>query len=253
MGSGLGLLPPTGPPSLDGLNSQERVDAMVEWFAENFDDPAQETPYEGEYIYIWGGPYDAREEIEAAFPDATAQEVDDAVDEIQSDGLFEWAPAGIRVQPEDDSYVPDIEEPSLNERLANLESRLDVVELWLNAIEQPEAGIGHNQPPPEFRIAPDEQEIADLRESIAELRLELAKPDPANEADAEVVRRASGRFQRFLKWVKKVVIGGAVLFAASVVEGAGNEAWQDPHKFYEHVAAASETLTSWAIHIQAMF
>ena len=34
----------------------------------NFEDPANETPYEsseGGYIYIWGGPYDALEQLSA--------------------------------------------------------------------------------------------------------------------------------------------------------------------------------------------
>ena len=37
---------------------------MIEWFNQNFEDPAERTPYEsaeGGYQWIWGGPYDARE------------------------------------------------------------------------------------------------------------------------------------------------------------------------------------------------
>ena len=50
-------------PSLDDLTHDERVEAMKEWFWENFEDPANETPYEsreGGYQWIWGGPFDAR-------------------------------------------------------------------------------------------------------------------------------------------------------------------------------------------------
>ena len=63
MSSGLERKETTEPPSLEGLDREARIEAMVEWFGDNFEDPAQETPYEsaeGGYIYIWGGPYDAR-------------------------------------------------------------------------------------------------------------------------------------------------------------------------------------------------
>jgi hypothetical protein len=39
------LAPLTAPPSLEGLDSEGRIEAMVAWFFENFEDPAHETPY----------------------------------------------------------------------------------------------------------------------------------------------------------------------------------------------------------------
>ena len=59
MSSGLELKDTSAPPSLDGLEREERVEAMVEWFLDNFEDPAEHTPHEsaeGGYQYIWGGP-----------------------------------------------------------------------------------------------------------------------------------------------------------------------------------------------------
>jgi hypothetical protein len=92
--------PPSKPPSLQGCDREAAVDRMVEWFYANFEDPAHNTPWdEGEYVYIWGGPYDAREEIEAAFGNTAAQEaVDEAVETIEDDG-DEWAPSGLRFGP----------------------------------------------------------------------------------------------------------------------------------------------------------
>ena len=43
---------------------QGRIDALVEWFHERYEDPAERLPYvsaEGGYQWIYGGPYDARE------------------------------------------------------------------------------------------------------------------------------------------------------------------------------------------------
>lgn len=55
---------------------------MIAWFRENYTDPAEICPYEsaeGGYEYIWGGPYDAYEELESKFggtvPDKLIAEV----------------------------------------------------------------------------------------------------------------------------------------------------------------------------------
>jgi hypothetical protein len=94
--------PPSSPPDISKMKCAIAVDAMVEWFFSNFEDPAERTPWdEGKYVYIWGGPYDAREELYAAFGAAASERaIDAAVDRIEEDG-FEWAPSGSRMQPEE--------------------------------------------------------------------------------------------------------------------------------------------------------
>lgn len=84
-----GVSPLSDPPSLEGLDEDERVEAMVSWFLDNFEDPAQETPYngrEGGYLFIHGGPYEAQNYIPDAFPDATEEEHIEAMDRIDADG-----------------------------------------------------------------------------------------------------------------------------------------------------------------------
>src|SRR4051812_5754146 len=95
---------PSDAPDLEGLEAEAKVEAMVEWFRQNFEDPANSTPYdEGEYVYIWGGPYDARDEIEGYFGDqALEEEIEEAVDRVQSDGTFDWAPHERRIQEVED-------------------------------------------------------------------------------------------------------------------------------------------------------
>jgi len=87
-----------GPPS----DTPNIVELMVKWFFENFEDPAHRTPCdEGEYVWIWGGPYDAREELERAFGALVrSHAMEQAVAEIEADGGLEWAPAVNRMQPE---------------------------------------------------------------------------------------------------------------------------------------------------------
>ena len=71
-----------------------QVDAMREWFLSRYCDPAMETPYsEGEYIYIHGGPYDADDQLSNRFGGVFDDDViQQAVDEVQSDGIYDWAP-----------------------------------------------------------------------------------------------------------------------------------------------------------------
>lgn len=68
---------------------------MENWFRERFEDPAERTPYEsaeGGYIWIWGGPYDAHEELEAEFGGIVPDDViDELVEELEGE-CTEWAP-----------------------------------------------------------------------------------------------------------------------------------------------------------------
>ena len=51
------------PSRLKRLGKAKQRKYMLYWFRERFEDPVEETPYnsrEGGYLYIWGGPYDAR-------------------------------------------------------------------------------------------------------------------------------------------------------------------------------------------------
>jgi hypothetical protein len=96
--------PPSDPPDLREKSRGKVVELLVEWFFENFEDPVENTPWDGEtggYIYIWGGPYDAREQLWEAFGDAaTEQAFEEAITEIEDRGCH-WAPSDRRMQPEE--------------------------------------------------------------------------------------------------------------------------------------------------------
>jgi hypothetical protein len=71
-----------------------QVEAMREWFLQNFEDPAENTPYdsgEGGYQFIWGGPYDAQEQLSEEFggvvPDDVIEELADKLSDIST----EWS------------------------------------------------------------------------------------------------------------------------------------------------------------------
>ena len=90
---------PSPRPDLRGMKHNAAVKAMVEWFLINFEDPAERTPWdEGEYVFIWGGPCYARDELENNFGGvATERAIVAAVTRIEEDGIM-WVPSGPRMQ-----------------------------------------------------------------------------------------------------------------------------------------------------------
>ena len=97
---------------------------LVHWFGGMFEDPANETPYEsreGGYQYVWGGPYEAQDEIDREFGGLVSEDViDSVVSEIERDGTVYWAPgpnhpnqrarAEEAMAEEDDPPLPGLDE-----------------------------------------------------------------------------------------------------------------------------------------------
>ena len=78
-----------------GENDIESVDNLVRWFFENFEDPVHRLPYngrEGGYQWLYGGPFNAYEELYNKFPDTPNHIISEAVEEIESGGNTDWAP-----------------------------------------------------------------------------------------------------------------------------------------------------------------
>jgi hypothetical protein len=98
-----------GAEDLKDLPRELQLDAMRHWFFEHYEDPAERTPYEsreGGYIWIYGGPHDAREVLQEEFADVVPSDViEELVDELEGE-CYEWAP---REQPGDyeDFYLEE--------------------------------------------------------------------------------------------------------------------------------------------------
>ena len=93
---------PFSPEDLKKENNEIQIEVMKYWFSQNFENPAESTPYiskEGGYIYIWGGPYDAREELNEEFSEIVPENViEELVDELEGES-YEWAG-----KPEEERY-----------------------------------------------------------------------------------------------------------------------------------------------------
>lgn len=102
------------PSQFQRLSSRRKVEAIIQWFHDNYEDPAVRTPYEsaeGGYQWIWGGPYDAREEIGDQFSDLADDDIiERAVQEVEKDGLVDWAPKEV-LDDFDDVELPEDDPP----------------------------------------------------------------------------------------------------------------------------------------------
>lgn len=95
---------------------QAVVKDMLDWFHANYEDPAENMPYEsaeGGYQWVCGGPYSADEELNEKF-DAVPQCVRDVAIGILDEAGYEWAPVmGSEKFPDggdDDDKFPDEDE-----------------------------------------------------------------------------------------------------------------------------------------------
>ena len=78
---------------LRSMDREDQLDVMRHWFHQNYDQPGNSTPWdpeEGRYIYIWGGPYDAREELEEEFSDVVEESVIRELADDLFDESSEW-------------------------------------------------------------------------------------------------------------------------------------------------------------------
>jgi hypothetical protein len=90
--------PASAVPDLSGKNFDDAVEAIVDWFCSNFEDPCHHTMRnDGEYVFLWGDPQSARDELEVAFPSVDEKLIDAAVGCIEEDGGFDWVPAQCRM------------------------------------------------------------------------------------------------------------------------------------------------------------
>jgi hypothetical protein len=171
--------------------------------------------------------------------------------DINGHELLENIDFGLQQLPDDE---PEEEHtPPLAVRLANLPGQLDELDRALAKLREAKPMFGHNQPPPEFRLELDDAEIDAARESIAEVRTELAKPDPIDTADATNLGKADGRLRQlaskvwgWLQWAGKAV-------GAGVLGAIGKELWEDPAALHHQLVTVAGTITAWAHHIAGLF
>jgi hypothetical protein len=192
---------------------QSAIDDMVQWFSEQFEDPQNETHYDsedGRYIYMWGGPFDAHDVLTDFFGSEYEEKwIADAVESVQSDGTFEWAPKAsgdYYDHPEQDVYdaaeiaLDEQDETDKGEIADRIFAQLDELEKRIAELEVTPSSLGHNNPPDEIGLPPyDEEAKKELAKAIAETREEVSADDP----NAGKLQKSESTFR---KWSKAILL-----------------------------------------------
>ncbi len=172
---------------LKELSTEEQVPYLTHWFLRMFEDPQNETPYSNDkenssnYSYIWGGPYDAGDELDDAFAGIATEEAIEAAREFVEGqtGIHEWAPGPYHLDHEaaaqeyqaeqgknqevaldviesriDTGVGSTINTPLDSELTRELKQSIDLLRLELSTLQLPQqhGGMGHNQPPENLTI-----------------------------------------------------------------------------------------------------
>lgn len=99
------------PSRFSRLSTEKQAAVMIEWFGTRYEDPVHSLSYNSrEGGYLWGdGPYDASDVLAREFGSiAKERAVERAVEQITSDGTYEWAP--VRNEYDNDGTYP-VDEP----------------------------------------------------------------------------------------------------------------------------------------------
>ena len=257
------------------------------WFLGMFEDPANEIPRaEGEYHYVWGGPYNALEELESEFTDFDFDRLQDFAQRLEDrGGVVDWAPGPAHPDQRQaaEDYARELEErqareaPSLDELLATLQAgaathfgdegerreraatlrRLDALDAKLDQLLEARTGpgMGHNMPPEAMdataaeAAAIEPEDLAEAKENTAAIREELQKAEP----DAQVVAEKSSWLKQFLE---KVAVDVPVTLVKGVVTvaviGVG-KAWLGHRpELTELGAAYVDQAITWISHVIVM-
>lgn len=104
---------------LSDAESETQKEFMLMWFYENYEDPAERTPYEkaeGGYQWIWGGPYDAMEVLSEEFDGIVPHHVISELVKYLEAISVEWAPAEKATDYDDYLYDVIAQQPESSAR-----------------------------------------------------------------------------------------------------------------------------------------
>ena len=268
------------PSELKRAGFERQKEYMRHWFHRNFEDPSNETPRDdGEFIYIWGGPYDAHEQLFDEFGSLVSEKrIQEVADEIvNEDGIYDWAPGTdhpSNIEREEEWHREQQEQEatpqpeSLDQIIDRLQSgvkprygdsheleqrravveRLDELVSTLAVMTPAHGGIGHNRPPPDDD-SPEALAINEIRDAEQTIRSELAKESP----DALKVANATSRLRTALGWLgKKLDKGVDAIITVAVVEGIHHAPDSLP-PIIRAVAEVIHHVTPWLSYVTMPF
>lgn len=196
------------------MRKAEKLELMIQWFRQNFEDPAENTSYvsaEGGYLWNHGGPHDATEQLYDMFDDIVPEKlIEEVVAKVEEDGVTEWASANYDDDNDNDNEGFAADELSFdgygddpNERYGSAadhearERARAALQSLLAMLDAP-AGMGHNHPPESIE---DIDPTAKLREEATALHLEIKKPNSSISLVKKLGTALAGTGLASIKWV----------------------------------------------------
>ena len=211
---GLGVAPVEDPPDwsdaeFPDLEQEEQVQLMLQWFYWNFEDPAQSTPYEsreGGYQFIWGGPYEASDELQARFSGVVSYETIEITVKETDAISWQWVPHSNRIRPEDQIFheseptVPSVSAQDYFDSVVR--PRLHEIEDSLSRFKNAPPQIGHNRPPDAIYDSPvTETILSQLRQTVHEISVEGSAGSPDSCRLTETARVFKAVSHQVLGWL----------------------------------------------------
>ena len=182
-----------------GFEFGNQVDALVEWFSLNFQDPIHSASVDdGRYWFGWGGPSDARDELTNRFGDVVSPNVISKAVSVLERDCIEWDVSERRLGPE-----PLDETPTITEVVQLVsEVRKDIATLTELVSA---AGIGHNHPPDEFKLAV--VDFDEIKQTTIDVEKEVQQPVP----DVEKIHDWTDRFNGVCYALGIAIMSGGIL------------------------------------------
>jgi hypothetical protein len=246
------------------MRKAEKLELMVGWFNQHFEDPAENTSYvsaEGGYLWNHGGPYEARDELYSKFGGIVSEKlIEEAVEEVERGGITDWTGVDSGEGLDEMESPDELEELSSLERFsdqptsaygtsqdhearARARSALDRLQ---EALERSlPAGIGHNRPP-----ATEHTEQTQLRAAITELKSEFAKPNPAITFIQRWTKPLRDALVAIGKWGAKKLDKAAD--AAVTTAAGGTVVWVGSHYSEELLAVVKATRPSSRLNVTVL-
>lgn len=78
---------------LDAIDPETQKDTMRDWFYQHYSDPIHSSPYdseEGDYVYVFGGPYDPKHELWKEFGGIVPEEIINELADELTEISFNW-------------------------------------------------------------------------------------------------------------------------------------------------------------------
>ena len=160
----------------------EKFEFMEAWFRHRYEDPVHRTPYEsaeGGYQYIYGGPYDAREQLGEQFYDLVPESlIDEVANELENESyLWTETPKPEDYGADEDELFVGLGSNDEGKFRAEVVRRLERLESALADRPNSRGLLGHNNPPePLDEIA--DADLDELAVAAATIRAELSKAEP---------------------------------------------------------------------------